>query len=98
MKKIWVVCGGSGQYEDRHDWVIAWYEKKADALAHAKLAGARESENKLWCLDHPDAHWGEDSYKKNTTNKWDNVPRYDDTLYYCYFIERGNDAAMRGSK
>lgn len=48
MRTVYVVIGGSGDYEDRRKWNIIAYEREADAVRHVELAAAEEKRIKEW--------------------------------------------------
>jgi hypothetical protein len=48
-RQIWIVFGATGEYEDKHDWMVAAYFNEGDARAHADAALRFYHENN--CFD-----------------------------------------------
>ena len=77
MKKIYIVEGTTGEYEDREEWSVVAFKTKAKAKKHVKKAND-------WLLEkgfHRSQEQGPDRYSqigKNLENP------YDPRMYYDY--------------
>lgn len=53
-KKIWLVGGMTGEYEDHRQWVVCYFNKEADAKKMAECLSARAREALRILEENPD--------------------------------------------
>lgn len=85
MSKIWIVKGRCGEYSDKTEWVVAWYESEESANAHAKEATAWAKENgEAW----RDAQFGDGDEPRSPFDPYFDTD-YTGTDYIVEWVERG---------
>lgn len=87
-KKLWVVAGFTGEFEDKSDWIITTYTRKRDAELHVKLA-----------TDWYNANGGVEIRKslKSIVNPFDPgmLIDYTGTTWSCYPITLSNSSELK---
>lgn len=84
---IWVVGASRGDYSDRTEYAVCWYETKEAAEARALEMGAKSNE---WRSRACGAESPWDIVEEAKTDIGDvGWGYYDDTEYFAYELKRG---------